>query len=386
MKYSLLLLIVITNIMFTGMSVAAQDPWPWNAPINLTHIEGPEPNDFYYDLSGAFWNPITRVLWVCRNGPGGTNSKLWAIIEDGNGSFEIDYQAGYRGEWTGFGDFEGISQADYSENIVYGIIEDEQVIREYDLSTYGLFVINNSWNISAYIPTSGGSGAEGITFVPDDSLSAGGFVDANGLPYISSNGMNGLMFVAHQNGGRIYVFDLDRSNGAFIFVGEYSTAFTESAGLEFDRSTHLLYIWHGGIFNKLEMSELSSDLNGAYRKFTEVIIYDQPHSGNLEGFARTQSNEPDSWVFLTIDDGNSNSLDWFQLCINSGDVNCSGNLTAEDAQITFNITLGLIEPSQREECAADCDGNGTVSTDDAQMIFFCALGITEECADRSFML
>jgi len=151
----------------------------------------------------------------------------------------------------------------------------------------------------------------GITFVPDESLLAGGFVDGSGVPYVSTNGMNGLMFVAHQNGGRIYVFDLNRSDGTYIFVGEFSTSYSESAGLEFDRSTHQLYIWHGGVWNYLEITELSSYVNGSYRRLQEVTVYDPPHGGNLEGFARTQSDDPRTWIFLTIDDGGSDSLDWY---------------------------------------------------------------------------
>jgi hypothetical protein len=307
----LLCLMTLCLMCIIPTNTAAQEPWPWGVPTNLTHIEGPEPNDFYEDLSGAAWNPVSRVLWICRNGPDGSSSKLWAVVEDGGGSFAIDYQGGNRGEWTGFGDFEGVTQADYSEEVIYGIIEGIDTIREYDVSVYGSATVNNDWDISLYLPSTGGNGPEGITFVPDASLLAGGFVDGSGSPYTSTNGMNGLMFVAHQYGGRIYVFDLNRSDGSCIFVGEYSTAYGESAGLEFDRSTHRLYIWHGSTWNRLEIAELSSYISGSHRKLTEVIIYDEPHIGNLEGFARTQSDEPDSWVFLTIDDGGSDSLDWY---------------------------------------------------------------------------
>ena len=96
-------------VWLTGMTVAlvaaapvsAQDSWPaepLGSATDLTDIEGPGVNDFHYDLSGAVWNPVTRTLWVCRNGPGGSNSKLWAVVEDGGGGFEIDYRGGDRGE------------------------------------------------------------------------------------------------------------------------------------------------------------------------------------------------------------------------------------------------------------------------------------------------
>lgn len=380
MKHTIELSLIFILGALCVWSARAESPWPFGDPLNLTAIEGPEPNDFYNDLSGGFWNPETRILWICRNGPGGSNSKLWAIREDGSGSFEIDYQGSDRGEWTGFNDFEGVTQADYSEAVVFAIIEDAQEIREYDVTTYGSKTLINSWSIAAYIPTSGGYGAEGITFVPDQSLTASGFVDASGTPYSSTQGMNGLIFVAHQNGGRIYVFDLNRTYGTLSFVGEYLTSYSESAGLEFDRSTHQLYIWHGGQHNTLEITDLTSTDVGAYRKFDEVITYSQPHGGNLEGIARTESNEPDQWLFLTMDDGGANALDWYDWCYHSGDVDDSGSVTAADAQLTFFFTLGLQEPSIIEACAADCNGDGSVTAADAQQIFLVVLGSVEECS------
>jgi len=67
-------------------------------------------------------------------------------------------------------------------------------------------------------------------------------------------------------------------------------------------------------------------------------------------------------------------------CINHGDVNLSGELTAADAQMAFYIVLGSITPTFEEECAADCNGNGDVTAGDAQLIFFAVLGM-DNCVD-----
>lgn len=67
-------------------------------------------------------------------------------------------------------------------------------------------------------------------------------------------------------------------------------------------------------------------------------------------------------------------------CLNHGDVNFSGDLTAGDAQTTFFIVLGTITPTFEEECAADCNGDGSVTAGDAQNIFLAVLG-TATCAD-----
>ncbi len=67
-------------------------------------------------------------------------------------------------------------------------------------------------------------------------------------------------------------------------------------------------------------------------------------------------------------------------CLNHGDVNFDGEITAADAQLAFAIALGVINPTWEEECAADCNGDGMVTAADAQEIFFATLGIGE-CAD-----
>ena len=78
--------IVVLMVRISEEAVRAEVPWPAEPlaqATNLTSIEGPGENDFYFDLSGAVWNPVTRRLWVVRNGPGGSNSKFWAIRENG---------------------------------------------------------------------------------------------------------------------------------------------------------------------------------------------------------------------------------------------------------------------------------------------------------------
>jgi chitinase len=69
-------------------------------------------------------------------------------------------------------------------------------------------------------------------------------------------------------------------------------------------------------------------------------------------------------------------------CLNHGDVNFDGNLTAYDAQMAFMIALGLHTPTFEEECAADCNGDGVVTAGDAQLIFYSALGM-DECVDEA---
>jgi hypothetical protein len=299
-----------------AVAVQAADPWPAEPlaeSANLTSIEGPEPNDFHYDLSGASWNPVTRTLWVCRNGPGGDQSKFWALVEDGAGGFQVAYRNGNRGEWTGFGDLESITQADLGEDVVYVLIEGEEHVKAYDVSTYGVATLLNDWNLSPNLPLSGGSGAEGLAFVPNAALAAAGFVDGSGNPSTGTGGMGGLMLVGHQNGGSVFAFDLDRVSGTHRFVGEYRTGYAETAGLEFDRSTGMLYVWHDDAHDTLEKTDLrSTAVDGqSYRQFHVVGAWNGPDHSNNEGIALTGIEDcvdGKRSLFMTVDGGGYSSL------------------------------------------------------------------------------
>jgi len=296
----------------------AADPWPAEAAsgaVNLTSIEGPEPNDFHVDLSGAFWNSKAKRLWVCRNG-GTTGSKFWALVPGAGGSLQIEYRAGLRGEWTGFGDLEDITQVDLDADVLYLIAEGEEHVKSYDVSIFGTAVLLRDWNVRPHLPLNGGLGAEGITFVPDRFLAAAGFVASDGSPYTSTRGMGGLMLVGHQNGGAVFAFDLDPGSNAFTFVGEYRTAYDETAALHFDRGNGRLYIWHDADWDTWEVVDLSSTpiAGSSARQFRVVRTFNGPHHRNNEGLALTSIDECAAGsrsAFLTTDGGGVESLTWF---------------------------------------------------------------------------
>lgn len=183
-----------------------------------------------------------------------------------------------------------------------------------------------TWTIDEAAPF-GKKGAEGITFVPDEWLDKGDFVDGSGTPYRQSvGGMNGfvlfsfslfcrtlcaisycelilfssalinrLFFIAHQNGGQLYAVDVS-SDGSAVFagkdyrvVGVFATSALESSALYFDRSIGHLYISHGIDGNSLEIANLissayqSSDTPAASRKLTRLALYAYPLLSNPEG-------------------------------------------------------------------------------------------------------
>lgn len=293
-------------------------PWPAEsaaAAINLTAIEGPGTNDFHTDMSGACWNPYASALWVCRNGGTG-GSKIWKLVPSGANSFQVGTVAGQRAEWSSFGDCEALAIASFNEpNAIYTIDEATNAIQEWDLSA-PTAILRRTWNVTAHVPTyANGLGLEGLTFVPDSALAAGSFVGSNGLQRKSRFGLGALAFAAHQNGGHIYVFDLNRSNGAFEFVGKYATSDPEIAELSFDPSLGVLYAWHGDGRNDLEALVLGSTTFGAIRKFTRLLTYDYPATTNEEGFTvqwTPAGCSGDRGAFVVTDDGGGNSLRWFK--------------------------------------------------------------------------
>jgi hypothetical protein len=276
------------------------EPWPaeaWTSAKTLTHLD----SAFKNNMSGACYNPETKTFWVCCNGG---PSAFWALKQDENGNWCIAAKRGKQAKYdVGRGDLEGICQADYRKDLVYLMVEGTDRIREYDASTYGAAQLKNEWDISAHVPTKGGAGSEGITFVPDEWLKKGGFTDADGNSYASKGGMGGLVFVAHQNGGRIYVFDLSVREKTVHFVGAYKSSRTESSGLEFDRSSGLLYIWHNTGPNYLEVTRISSRADGNERRLVPVTEFIGPKGGNLEGIAISPAAEQPG-LCLIVDDDN----------------------------------------------------------------------------------
>lgn len=70
-------------------------------------------------------------------------------------------------------------------------------------------------------------------------------------------------------------------------------------------------------------------------------------------------------------------------CVNHGDANLDGSVTAGDAQLAFQIALGSVTPPYEQFCAADCNCDEFVTAGDAQAIFMVALG-SGACFDPVF--
>jgi hypothetical protein len=243
-------------------------------------------NDFSANLSGAAWNPVTETLWLVVNGPG----TLFAAVPDGNG-WKIAEQNGEEANWelANMGDAEAVTLVDFAQGHLVYTLDEGGVLNQWDTSDYSAVTRVHNWSLPEI--ENGNSGGEGLTFVPDEFLVAQGFVDPSGDVYQSVNGMGGLMFVGFQGNGDLYVYDLDpNDNDGVSFVGRYETGGNETAGLEFDRSTGVMHIWHDEDIDQLELVTLASEVSGSSRKMTTQVTYSGPDltpemASNIEGLA-----------------------------------------------------------------------------------------------------
>mgnify|MGYP000913345406 CR=1 FL=1 len=274
---------VLSLIVF---KVQAQQAWPaasWNAASNITSVMDAAGID---ELSGLHWNPNNNRLYAVQN-----NGRVRVLQY--NPTANTFAQLGSK---TLSGGPEGITQANLSANEFYVIDENNYEIQKYTHNS-SFSTVNQSrhWSLlSAPSPMqdTGNTGPEGICFVPDSYLTAAGFTSSEtGQLYTSTKGAGGLFFVAHQDGGYIWVFDLNPNvNNDFAFVGKYQTNRQESCDLAFDRSTGLLYILHNIDDNYLEVTDMTlAAAPGSAAVFHSVAEYFIPTAGdgneNFEGFA-----------------------------------------------------------------------------------------------------
>ncbi len=270
----------------------AQSPWPsetWADADNLTSVMDA---GGLTGLSGIHWNPDLKRLYLVHD----------------NGNFRVLEFNTLSNIFTQIaklpisGDTEDITQVDYNVNEFFTIDENNYEIRKYSYSTnFSSLTKLKSWNLllaPSPMTDTGNSGPEGIAFVPDQFLIAAGFISqSTGQLYTSVKGMGGLMFVAQQEQGAIWVFDVNPDKiDDFAYVGKYQTNRNESCDLEFDRSTGLLYILHNTWKsnpdnNYLEVSDLKSTVvNVNERKLiavNEYTIANPSKNANIEGFAIT---------------------------------------------------------------------------------------------------
>lgn len=312
MKYLYLFLVI--RLCFLGFS---QTSWPssnWDVATNLTTIMSASGVE---GLSGVHFNPVKNQLFLVQDI--GRLRVIQLNNQTGNHLQLTDRNLG--------GDLEGITQINDEDNEFWVINENDYRIERFQYNAnFSTVTLVRSWDL--LLPQSGMSasndgGPEGICFVPDSFLTQSGFVSSvSGAAYTSQKGMGGLIFIAHQVLGQIWVFDINQNvNNDYVLVGKYNTKRLESCGLSFDRSTGLLYILHNIDNNYLEVCDLSVAQVGQEYKLNSVQEFNVsiPTNGgkNIEGVALqpkcNDTQNPTLWLVRDVSGNQSaNALKQFR--------------------------------------------------------------------------
>ena len=290
-------------------TVTSPCPWPATDVQMLGYVD----SRLQYGQSAAALDPNTGRLYVA-GGSGGSSVIL--ALRQSAGSWALDAAGGQPAAFSLSGvDLEDLILDPLGDpDVVYIVSEGNATgIGQIDLSVGGQPEAGQLWDLTPYLPPFTTSlGAEGLAFVPDEALVSGGFVDAWGNPRVSAGDFGGLFFVGHQNGGKVYVFDLSAGGGVEM-VGEYFTAQSETAGLSFDEGTGRLYLWHGGS-NWLEIARLSSSPVDSGRALDTELLFAYPGVDNVEGIALAPASECMGGrrrLVLVVDDGQAAAVQLF---------------------------------------------------------------------------
>ena len=341
--------------------------WPassWSTATNLTSIMDA---GGVTDLSGLHFNPTNNRLYAVQ-GDGRLRVLQW--ITTTNTFAQIADQAIDGGP-------EGITQANLYANEFYTIDENNYEIRRYthtpNFSTVTEFKHWNLLNAPSPMQDTGNTGPEGIVFIPDSFLVSSGFISQQtGQPYTSVKGLGGLFFIAHQEEGMIWVFDINpNANNDFAYIGQYQTNHEESCDLAFDRSTGLLYILHNiAGNNRLEVTNLTTTLNGSARKFVYskdyLITNPTGNNDNIEGFALTpkcpENGITSAWLCRDVENNESQStqedaLRWFPTFIADGSCEILAN---DDFESTRNLVVSPNPVSSQLRIYGEFQSNSTI--------------------------
>lgn len=313
---------ILLFLFLSSVQLIEAQNWPsvsWSSAANLTATMD---TDGVTDLSGLHFNPINNRLYAVQ-GDGRVRILQWNTTTNSFSQLASKSLSGGP---------EGITQANLNANEFYTIDENNYEIRRYThTASFSTVTLYKHWNLLASpspMSDTGNTGPEGIVFIPDSALASIGFISQQtGQLYTSVKGLGGLFFVAHQDEGYVWVFDVNpNANDDFAYVGKYRTSRSESCDLSFDRSTGLLYILHNITGNnKLEVTNLATvSVGGGERKFAVTAEYNlaTPTDGNdnIEGFAVTSkcttNGNLSGWLCRDVESGEGtavrqDALRWF---------------------------------------------------------------------------
>ncbi|MEI6556319.1 MAG: T9SS type A sorting domain-containing protein [Paludibacter sp.] len=262
----------------------SQSTWPsktWDSAVNISSLFPTS----VAELSGMYWNSATNRLYCVAD-----EGVVYILtLNKTTNTFSLTSTL------SNMGGPEGVTMVNNALNEFYTIDENSYEIRKYTHNAdFSGLTKSKYWSLlqsPSPMSDTGNTGPEGIAFVPESYLSKIGFISsATRKAYTSAKGMGGLIFISHQDGGYVWVFDINPStSNDFLYVGKYKTNRTECCDLTFDQSTGLLYILHNTGDNYLEITDLKTTVVSSEYKLNTLKEYFIPNptsgSNNVEGFA-----------------------------------------------------------------------------------------------------
>ncbi|MBV1850714.1 lamin tail domain-containing protein [Catellatospora tritici] len=284
---------------------AGQTPastWPGGSAVataDAADVFGGNMSGLAYQGSG--------VLWAVKNGPG----TLYRLVRDGanwtpdptdgwasgkalhyaDGTGDLDSEGV---ALSGAGPAGGVYVATERDNAASGVSL-PKIVR-FDVGGTGSSLdATAEWNLTADLPTVGANaGLEGITWIPDSYLVAGGFRDERtGSAYRPADYPghgDGLFFVGLEANGSVYAYALDQAGGAYTRVATFASGFPGVMDLVFEPETGLLWTvcddtCHG------RTATFDLDAQG---RFAATAVYERPAGMpdyNNEGFTIAPQSE-----------------------------------------------------------------------------------------------
>jgi len=249
-----------------------------------------------YEASGG---ATPGVLWASKNGPGTLYRLTW------NGSAWTpdtanDWGNGKALRYTNGGgdvDAEGVTFAIDSTSIFVGSERnnsDNQVslnsVLMFDTTAEGAtLVATTEWDLTTgqgLPPTAANAGIEGITWIADAVLVAGGFVDDAGVAYDPTDYLEhsgGVFFLGLEADGGVYAYVLEE-NGTATLIATIASGLPSVMALEYDETLDVIWaVCDNGCNGRAVALELDAsgvfDVVGPFERPTTL-----PDSNN-EGFA-----------------------------------------------------------------------------------------------------
>lgn len=333
---------ILLSILFGLMAlcVKSQTAWPSVGWSSATNISANLPTSAA-ELSGLYWNDELNCLYVV--GDGG----YVYLLELNNTTKKFSLI----GSASSIDGPEGITQVNNIKNEFYTLDENSYEIRKYNFNAgYNAVTKIKSWSLlksPSPMTDTDNTGPEGIAFVPDSYLQYIGFISSvSGKAYTSTKGMGGLMFIAHQDEGWIWVFDINpNTNNDFAYVGKYKSNRSESCDLAFDKSTGMLYILHNLDDNYLEVTDLTTTKSSSNYKLNTIAEYNIPNpSGtiNVEGVAISskypQATSSGAWLCRDVKSTETtDAIRWFSTFVGVGSQINTGIELLDDDRSWFKI-------------------------------------------------